>query len=364
MNKELITDKQGIILITLFIMGSSTLIGTGSEAGRDGWLAIILAMIFSFPILMIYARILSIFPNKDLLHILEHIFGKLLGKFIVLIYTWFAFHLGALVIRNFGEFINNVSIPETPEIILMLSIVLLCAIGIKAGLGMLCRWSELSIQILFIFIFISASLLIPDMNFNNLKPIFLKGIQPILKSSFSVFAFPLAETVIFCMIFTCLRNKKSPYRIYTWGMVLGGTVLLIITIIEILVLGERKFTSVFFPSYVTISRANIGDFIQRSEIIVAISFLGSGFVKVFICLLGACKGIAKVFECSDYKFLVLPIALLMVNLSYFVYESLIEMWEWAVEVWPYYAFLFQVILPIMIWIAAEIKYKALKRADI
>ncbi|WP_432664797.1 endospore germination permease [Wukongibacter baidiensis] len=364
MNNDIITDKQGIVLITLFIMGSSLIIGTGSEAGKDSWIAIIIAMLFSYPILMIYARILSLYPNRDLLDILEYVFGKIFGRFIGLVFTWFAFHLGALVIRNFGEFINDVSIPETPEIILMIFIALLCAIGIKAGVGMLCRWSELVIVVLIFFVIISVLLLIPDMNLNNIKPIFGKGLKPILLGSFSVFSFPFAETILFCMVFSSLSNKKSPYTIYTWGMVLGGTILFIATLTEILVLGETQFTSVYFPSHITVSRANIGDFVQRSEIIVAISFLGAGFVKVYICLLGACKGVVKTFGCSDYKFIAIPIALLTVNLAHFIYESLIEMSEWAFEIWPYYAFIFQVVLPIIVWIGAEIKHKSSKRTNI
>ena len=38
MRVERITDKQGICLITIFIIGSSILIGT-EEAGNDAWLA-------------------------------------------------------------------------------------------------------------------------------------------------------------------------------------------------------------------------------------------------------------------------------------------------------------------------------------
>ncbi len=363
MNKEVISDKQGIILVTLFIMGSSLIIGTGTEAGRDSWLAIVVAMFFSFPILMIYARILSLFPNKDLFDILEYVFGKFFGKLIGVTYIWFAFHLGALVIRNFGEFINGVSIPETPETILMIFIALLCAYGIKTGVETLSRWSELAIIVLVFFIIWTILFLIPDMSLNNIKPIFLKGVRPILMGAFSVFSFPFAETILFCMVFSSLRNKKSPYIVYTWGIVLGGTILFLTTLTEILVLGETQFTSAFFPSHITVSRGNIADFIQRSEIIVAISFFGAGFVKVCICLLGACKGVTKTFGCKDYKFIVTPIALLMVNLSYLVYESLIEMSEWAFLVWPYYAFMFQVILPIIIWIGAEIKHKSLKNTN-
>ena len=45
----------------------------------------------------------------------------------------------------------------------------------------------------------------------------------------------------------------------------------------------------------------------------------------------------------------------MVFFSIIVYKSTMEMEEWAFKVWPYYAFIFQAILPVIILIFAEIK---------
>ncbi len=105
------------------------------------------------------------------------------------------------------------------------------------------------------------------------------------------------------------------------------------------------------------SRANVGNFIQRIEIIISTAFLIGGFIKISICLLGACNGTTKLFGLNNYRFVVTPIALLMLNLSYLIYDSIFEMIEWSFTTWPYYAFLFQVILPIIIWVVAEIKHK-------
>lgn len=357
MEREVISDKEAIILITLFMMGSNLVLGTGAEAGKDSWIAIIVGMIVSFPVLMMYSRILALFPTKNLYDIVEIVFGKFFGKVIVLIYIWFAFHLGALVLRNFGEFINSVSIPETPEIIPMTVIALLCAYGVKSGIEVLGRWGNLALVILSFLIILVILFLIPNMKLNNIQPMFSKGIKPVLLGAYSVFAFPFAETIIFTLVFSALRNKRSPYKAYKYGILIGGLILFITTMTELLVLGEMQFTSTFFPSYTTVSRTRVGDFIQRSEIIVSIAFLGAGFIKISICLLAACKGVAKLIASEDYRFIVTPISLLMICLAHLVYESLMEMTEWAFTSWGPYAFLFQVIVPIIIWIGAEIKKK-------
>ena len=66
MRVERITDKQGICLITIFIIGSSILIGTGGEAGNDAWLAGLTGLFMSLPAILVYARISSLFPEKSL----------------------------------------------------------------------------------------------------------------------------------------------------------------------------------------------------------------------------------------------------------------------------------------------------------
>ena len=43
-----------------------------------------------------------------------------LSKDDSILYIWYVFHLGALVFRNFGEFMNIVALPETPMMISML----------------------------------------------------------------------------------------------------------------------------------------------------------------------------------------------------------------------------------------------------
>ncbi len=361
MKKELISDMQGINLAILFIFGSSLVMGTGGEAKGDMWIAIILALFISAPILMIYARILSRYPGKDLYDILEEVFGKYLGRVFSLAYIWFSFHLGALVLRNFGEFMNTVGLPETPKIVPIIMFALICTIGVKSGIETLAKCSSHFIVGAFSLLFLLALLTIPNMKGENLFPIMYEGFKPVLQGAFSAFSFPFGELIVFMMVFDSLKTPGSSYKVYMMSLVIGGLVVLFIAIRNIMVLGADTIGSVYFPSYTAISRVNIGNFLQRLEITVAIVFTLSGFIKISICLMAATKGITKLFGFKDYRVVVTPVGLLMVNLAYIVYESIMEMFEWAVDIWPYYAFPFQVILPLIILIAVEIKARMQKK---
>ena len=355
MNKELISDRQGINLTILFIFGSSLVMGTGGDAKGDKWIAVLLALFISAPVLMIYARILSRYPGKDLYGILEEVFGKYFGRAFSLVFIWFSFHLGALVLRNFGEFMNTVGLPETPKIVPIIMFALICVLGVKSGIETLAKCSSYFIVGAFSLLFLLSLFTIPNMNSENLFPIMYNGFKPVLQGAFSAFSFPFGEVVVFMMVFDSLKSPGSSYKVYLKALVIGGLVVFFVAMRNVVVLGADTIGSVYFPSYTAISRVNIGNFLQRLEISVAIVFTLSGFIKICICLLAATKGVARLFGYKDYRFLVTPIALLMVNLAYIVYDSIIEMFEWAADIWPYYAFPFQVIFPLIILIAVEIK---------
>ncbi len=59
------------------------------------------------PCVLIYARILSLFPGEDIFSVAQTVLGKVAGKIAVALMSWFALHLGALVLRNFSEFISK-----------------------------------------------------------------------------------------------------------------------------------------------------------------------------------------------------------------------------------------------------------------
>ncbi len=360
MQKEVVSNKQGISMVILFLFGSSLLLGTGTEGKADRWLAILLGAVAGAIIMLVYSRILSLYPGKDLFDISNILFGKVLGKFICILYSWYAFHLGALVLRNIGEFMNTLGLPGTPEIVPMIMLLLLCIWVTKSGIEVLGRWSEFFIIILIIILAVIQLLMIPEMKLQNFLPILYNGIKPAIIGAFSGFSFPFAETVMFMMVFDSLKKKNSSYKVFLWGILVGSFTILMIAARNIAVLGEELASRYYFPSYITVSRVDIGKIFQRLEITVSVVLLVCVFVKISICLMAASKGISKVIGISEYRYIVIPVAVLMLNLSVIVYKNIMEMVDWSRKIYPYYALPFQVIIPLIMWIIAEAKTRKSK----
>lgn len=357
MKKELISDKQGVCMLSMFILGSSLFFATGIEAKNDMWIAIIIAILISSIIFLGYSRILSLFPQMDLFDIVEIIFGKFIGKLFIFMFTWFSLHLSALVLRDYGEFINTIGLVETPRIIPELFFILICVWIVKEGIEALGRWCEIFIVFIILFIITTLGLEIRNMNIDTLTPVLYNGFTPVLHGATSIIAFPLCEAVTFLPVFSCVKDSKSPYKIYLIGLLLGGTILFLVSISTLLSLGDETISITYFPNYAAARRIALGSFLQRVEANLAVTSLFTGFVKISVCLLAATKGFAKLFCCDDYRFLTFPMGMISFVLSTLSYKNIMEMVSWGSYNWKYYAFPFEILFPIIILIGAEIYHR-------
>jgi len=337
-------------------MGSTFIVGISGDAKENAWISVILGVFLALPAVLVYARLLSFYPHKDLFDILIEVFGKIFGRILCLLYVWFAFHLGTLVLRNYLEFTSNVVFPDTPAWVLPLFLMPLISWIIKAGIEVLGRCAEFFIIVVIsLIILVTICLSIPKIDINNILPIMYDGFRPVFMTAFAAFSFPFAETIIFTMCFSSLKTTKSPYKVYTHGLVIGGFFIFIVTLRNILIIGVNNIAENYFPSNVSASVIRLGELLQRLELFVSAILIICIFIKLSICVLGVCNGIAKIFGLNDHKFLSTPICALIFSFSLFIYSNTMEMSEFAFKVWPYYAFLFQAILPAVIIVVAEIK---------
>lgn len=357
MNKEVISDKQGISLIIIFLVGTSSLTAIGLTAKQDFWVSIILSMLITLPFAFIYSHLHIMFSGKNLFEVFEIVFGKFFGKVIMILYTFFFLEEGAEVLFHFKQFINITSLQDTPSIVIVLSIITLCTWVIKEGMEVIGRYAEKQLYIFIGLIAIAVLFLMPDMNINNIRPILSTDTLSILKGAHKTFAFPFGEIIIFAMFFLNFKSSRSPYRIYITGVIMGGIVILIIALTNVLALGVDSASSYYFPTYIAATRIDIGEALQRIEVVISLAYVLGAFIKLSVYLLATSKGLAMIFGYNDYRLLVIPAGLLMINLSSFLFASIMDFWEFDDKIWIFYAIPFEVIIPITVFIIVQIKKK-------
>ncbi len=355
MDKEIISIRQGIYMVAMFITSSFMVINSGDETRQDMWIVILIAMAISIPILFVYSYLLKLHPGKNLFDIFIDIYGKIAGRIFCLLYCWYAFHLGALVIRDFTEFVTTISFPETPQPVIAIFIGLLCIWIVKAGVEVMGRWSSFVFPLVATIIIITVALSATKADMINLRPVLYDGIQAVLPGAFSVFAFPFAELVVFTMVFDSLKDIKKCFRVLLIGTLIGCFFMVIIAVRNIVVLGVEYSIDLYFPSYVAVRTLNIGDILQRFEVVVAITFILGGFIKISSCIYATVKGLSKIFNIDNYRSVTAPVGFLMMNLAWILFSSLTELFEWTINFYHYYALPFQVIIPIITLIVAKVK---------
>lgn len=360
MDKQVISDKQGVTLMVMFIWGSTLIMGTAGEAKKYMWLAIILGMAEASLVMILYCKIINSTSYSNIFDINEVAFGRIAGSALNILYIWFAYILGSMVLNNFTEFINIVGLPDSPRIYGIIPIVILSIWGVKSGVEVLGRWSEFFIIILLMIMFFTTVISIPSMDISRIRPITPNEIKPILNGASSAFSFPFAESVVFMMISSSFKNKKSPYKIYLLGLLISGLMITNFALRNIMVIGAETLSQSYFPSYIALSIIKVGEFVQRIETAVTVSFLLTGFVKISICIMASCNGLAKLFRFDNYDILVTPVSLTMFATSFIVYDSILEAGKFIREVLPYYTIIFQLILPLVTYTGIKVREKSAK----
>jgi spore germination protein KB len=361
MNEQKFSTRQALSLATMSLIGHVIVLFNGSPAGNDFWLSILLAYTATLPLALMYARLITIFPGKNMFDLQIYIFGPVFGRIFILLYSLFFLHVGSLVLRGITAFIQITSLTETPQIISAVLIGLLCIYAIKAGINTLSRYTAMAMPAYILIIFglaLLATTLWRDLS--HLGPVLYNGFKPVLKSAVVLSIVPFADGAILPFILQPLKDYRKAKAIFLWSYTITAVFFLIVSVQYTLVLGNNFTFTLYFPSYVMVSLISIGDFLERIEVIMgAVLFMGA-FVKIAVFLYNFSLGVSKLLNMGDYRKFSAPCGMLLIALSLLASPNILSDVVFVSTAYPYYAGFFDIVLPLAIWLPAEWKRKKLK----
>ena len=358
--KDVLTTRLSVSIVILILFGSSFILGVSTLSGQDSWIAILVAGVLACPLMIIYARIMKLFPGKDIFEIMELTLGKIAGKVLITILILYTQLFTALVLRNFTEFIEVTNFTETPQTPLAFAMIIVVIYMCKSSISTFGKWAGIAVVVCCALVSASFFLSIKDFNYDNMAPLFEHTPGNIFYSALNVLSFPLAETVLFLGIASSVKPKANPYKIFLYGLGIGLIFLLMVNIRNFLVLGVHLTKTSYFPSYVAGAIISIGEYIARIEGSISLTFVIAGLTKLAIGCYVTSIGFSRLFGMKDYKDTLVPITLTSVALSIIIYKSTMEMMSFAND-YSIFALPFQVLIPIMVWIASEAKSRKNKK---
>ncbi len=354
LEKGKISNFQLSILIIGFIFGSSVIITPGQGIEHDAWIACALGLMEGLLITWVFTALAKQFKGKTIIEISSIVYGKILGKCISVLFIWYLFHLGAMVLNNYVRFLKLEIYPDTPYTVFLILLMLVCASTVSRGIEVLARCSLILVPVTILVGFSDTLLLIPHIDLNNLMPILDEPIDKLLWAGHSAASFPFEEIVAFLMVLAFVdKPKKGPSAVF-WGLLIAGFILIIAVARNAAVLGPMIMV-LDYPSYFVAQTIEVGDILTRLEVLVATSLITMGFIKISVLFYGTVLGLAQVFNLQSYRPIILPVGILMVILALTNVENTMEMFEFASRGYPIYAVLFQIGIPLITLVVAKVR---------
>lgn len=350
------SSKQLIYLMVLFVFGNSAIFGINPTAGRDGWIALLLAVLLAVPFLLVYARILSLFPDRNFFEIIRHVYGKGVGTVLSLLFIWYCLHVSSLPPRTHLEFSSSYTLPNPPYSFFPILLLLASLYLLHSGLNAFGRWSVITFWVVIPVMVLSLIASFKEMQLQNLFPILRRPTEEVVRGTAEMLSFPFLECVVFLPLISAAKKSSDSKQIFLWGIALSAVILLGFFLRNLLLLGEPMLQRLYYPSFTATRLISVGGFLSRLEEIIAIFIILTSLVKIAVCLYGAALGVATLLDLNSINDLLFPLGLLSLALAAFSANSIMDMFN-MMKTYPVYAGVFQLCIPLLVWIPAEWKVR-------
>lgn len=354
-----ISMRQFTILILFYTVGTTILVipaPLAADARQDAWIAAFVGWLLGLFIVAFYILFAKLFPNMTFLAFLDYTFGKWLGKLLSLLFIYFCFIAASIVLFYIGNFMTTQIMPETPTeafIILFGSIVFM---GLRLGLEVLARTAEILFPWFILLFTVLAIFLIPEIEIQKIMPIMEYGFQPLIWPAINFASTASLPLVVFLMIYPMNTiHKEKAGNAFLIGVLLGGIFIIIITFLSISILGVELSAKNMYPSYALAKKINVGNFIQRVEILMAGMWFLTIFFKSTFYAYGFVSGIAQLFGCKDYRPLVLPCGMIVIAFSFIIYPNVAVMSDFESTVYIPLAITAGLLLPLFAYVIGSIR---------
>jgi len=365
MESAKIKAYQLFVLIVLFEMGSAILVGLGSQAKQDAWIAILLGLGGGLAVFLIYYQLYKYYQDIPLTSYVQKITGKWIGRLIGVSYIIYFLYCAARVLRDFGELLASTIYTATPLIVINCLMIFTIIYGVHKGFEVIARVGELFFIVIYFMAFIGFALIMFSglIHPENLRPVLENGWKPVVKTFLTeTINFPFGEMVVFTMLLPYLNDLKKAKWVCLGGMVLSGINIIITAVINVAALGPALFTRANFPLLSTISKIQLADFIERLDVLFMLYLVIGGFFKISIFFYAAVVGTADIFGFKNQSKLSIPMGALVLFSSITIASNYSEHIKEGLEVVPVYLhWPFQILIPSFLLIIAFFRNRKQKQ---
>lgn len=359
-----ITYKQLLLLVFMFRevvnLTYFPLLSAPPE-NQDLWISILLSfpiqLLLTAPIYFLWTR----FPNKTIIQYSQSIFG-IGGKLIGLLYVCFFIHLTSVLMVQFCYFLVIAIMPETPIAFFLISFMLVCAYAVRNGIEVISRLTEIFVPITIGAVIIIIIFMFKLMDFKGVLPMMENGFMPIFYGGLTT-AGRSVEILIFAMLLPYLNNFKKVKSAILFSYLLIDLNVLLIALAIITTFGAVDAKIHLFPFFDAIKLVNIGEFLERIEVIHMAIWLCGIVIQVSLFYYFSALGLGQLCNLKDYKPLVLPLGTIIVSLAILIAPNIVEQFTFLnYKVFIWYSLFFILVIPSILFVVSLIRRKEEKHS--
>jgi len=360
MEKGMITARQFGILVALAVIGDSLLIMPGflaSIAHHDAWLSALIGIPLGVLVMLLFCLAAKCYPKLNLIESLQKVYGNWIGALLSLLFLYHSLMNSGAILREAGDFIITHSLPQTPMAAVMLLFAVIIAMAIKLRLEAFTRTAELLIVVFVLFFIFFCAALLPQIKLSELQPVYSNGFVPIARGALVSFTFSFVEVGAFLMItpYVSWNGKGSMRKQFVSGAIIGGVVLLIVTLLTITVLGTHLTERQMYPTYTLAKKISIGNFLERLEAILAIMWIITNYFKIVVHAYALSAGLAHLLRLKDYRELAVPVTLLVVATAMIISPNIVFFNTVLTKNWPLFDIVFSLGVPVMLIVGYAVR---------
>lgn len=367
MEKGRISPMQLGILVFMFIISSATLLIpplVTLYTKQDAWVVSIITMLVALPVVWLYISLGMRYPNLTLIEYTERILGKWFGKAVSSLFIFYFLIITAALLRQLGDMLVTLVLTDTPIQWVELLFFSLVVAAIRLGIEVSSRAAGIFFPWVLAFLFFLFVALLPRIEWKNLQPIFESPLNMMAKGVFIHMGIPFFDLVIFLMIFPYVSDLRKAKKVYFVAMIAGSIIIIVVTLMSTLVLGANLTGRSIYSAFELARSVNVGNFIQRIEVLVGGIWFITMFFKITVCFYASVLAIAQLFKLKHYKPLTFPLGMLVISLSMVMFSNTVDFREiarglWTTSIMPYGLF-----FPIILLVVDSIKQKrAIKKGN-
>lgn len=326
------------------------------QSGRDAFLCVGIAWFLDITLAVVYAYMGLRFPGQSTVQQSITVFGKYIGRVIGSMFPLFYLMIGSVLMRSLSGLISNFFLPKTPIIVILGSIYILIAYGIKKGIETIARTCEVLGPLYLLSLITMFGLLIPEVKVHRLLPILAQGSYPLLSGTPFILSY-LAVCIIMGMYIPICNKPENGFLAKFIASALGALMIGLLICFSVGIFGAERAGSMVNTGIQLARIVSIGTFFERLEIVWFVLSIAAGIMTSTNLIWAFSVGVSQIAELGTYKPLVYPCVLIAFIFSMTSFQNTVELLDFVFYSYMFIAILIQTGLELLLFTAALISGK-------